>query len=98
MFSLQYNLPNSPHLFADWVLCAPYIPGETNMHRYVIATQSHPLRVILRAIPGVPIVHVNRSVMVLEPASDATLQYKQRVRNPILQTPLSLHSYVQLTG
>jgi len=54
--------------------------GETNKHRYVIATQSHPLRVTLRAIPGVPIVHVNRSVMVLGPASDVTLQFKQRVR------------------
>ncbi|KAI0304833.1 Fcf1-domain-containing protein [Russula brevipes] len=47
-------------------------------HRYVVATQSHPLRVGLRAVPGVPIVHMNRSVMVLEPASDATLQSKRR--------------------
>ena len=61
-----------------------YIPGETNKHRYVIATQSHPLRVSLRTIPGVPIVHINRSVMVLEPASEATLQFKQRVRYGIL--------------
>jgi U3 small nucleolar RNA-associated protein 23 len=83
---------------AEWVLCALYVPGETNKHRYVIATQSHPLRVSLRAIPGVPIVHINRSVMVLEPASDATIQFKQRVRYAILQTPLSLHSYVHLTG
>jgi U3 small nucleolar RNA-associated protein 23 len=46
----------------------------------VVATQSHPLRVGLRAIPGVPIVHVNRSVMILEPASDATLNAKQNAR------------------
>ena len=65
-------------LIGFYALC--YIPGETNKHRYVIATQSQPLRVSLRAIPGVPIVHINRSVMVLEPASDATLQFKQRVR------------------
>jgi hypothetical protein len=68
------------------------------MHRYVIATQSHPLRVDLRAIPGVPIVHINRSVMVLEPASDVTLQFKQRVRYAIIQISLSLDSYVHLTG
>jgi len=63
------------------------------MHRYVIATQSHPLRVSLRAIPGVPIVHINRSVMVLEPASDATLQSKERVRYAMFQTPLCTHTF-----
>lgn len=53
--------------------------GDTNKHRYVVATQSQPLRVKLRAIPAVPIVHVNRSVMVLEPPSDATLKIKALV-------------------
>ena len=71
-----------------------HVSGESNKHRYVIATQSHPLRVTLRAIPGVPIVHTNRSVMVLEPASDATLQSKQRVRYATLQTPpLFIHTF-----
>ena len=83
-------------LIGFYALC--YIPGETNKHRYVIATQSQPLRVSLRAIPGVPIVHINRSVMVLEPASDATLQFKQRVRYTILQMPLVLHSHAHFTG
>lgn len=54
------------------------------MHRYVIATHSHPLRVSLRAVPGVPIVHVNRAVMVLEPASDATLRAKHRAEQDAL--------------
>ena len=53
--------------------------GETNKHRYVVATQSHPLRVKLRSIPATPIIHINRSVTVLEPPSDATLQAKARV-------------------
>ncbi|KAI9445144.1 Fcf1-domain-containing protein [Lactarius indigo] len=56
--------------------CIVTVVGDSNTHRYVIATQSHPLRVSLRAVPGVPIVHVNRAVMVLEPASDATLRAK----------------------
>ncbi|KZP12034.1 Fcf1-domain-containing protein [Athelia psychrophila] len=56
--------------------CLASVIGETNKHRYVVATQSQPLRVKLRAIPAVPIVHVNRSVMVLEPPSDATLKIK----------------------
>ncbi|KAJ7919141.1 PIN domain-like protein [Mycena leptocephala] len=57
--------------------CLGSVVGETNKHRYVVATQSQPLRVKLRSIPAVPIVHVNRSVMVLEPPSDATIQSKE---------------------
>lgn len=57
------------------------VTGDTNKHRYVIATQSQPLRVKLRSIPAVPIVHVNRSVMVLEPPSDTTLKTKEAVRS-----------------
>lgn len=53
--------------------------GPTNKHRYVIATQSQPLRVKLRSIPAVPIVHVNRTVMVLEPPSDVTVETKEAV-------------------
>lgn len=53
--------------------------GATNKHRYVVASQSQPLRASLRKIPAVPAVHVNRSVMVLEPPSDATLKAKQDV-------------------
>ncbi|KAJ7102217.1 PIN domain-like protein [Mycena belliarum] len=56
--------------------CLTSVVGETNKHRYVVATQSQPLRVKLRSIPAVPIVHVNRSVMVLEPPSDATVRSK----------------------
>ena len=56
-----------------------WLSGDKNKHRYVIATQSHPLRVKLRAIPGTPIVHINRSVMILEPPSDATLKVKEMV-------------------
>ncbi|KIM48034.1 hypothetical protein M413DRAFT_218689 [Hebeloma cylindrosporum] len=59
--------------------CLLSIVGDKNKHRYVIATQSHPLRVKLRAIPGTPIVHINRSVMILEPPSDATLKVKEMV-------------------
>jgi U3 small nucleolar RNA-associated protein 23 len=54
--------------------------GDTNKHRYVIATLSQPLRSKLRAIPGVPILHVNRSVMILEPPSEISLRVKALVR------------------
>lgn len=59
-------------------------PGETNKHRYVIATQSQPLRVQLRTIPAVPLVHINRAVMVLEPPSDITIKTKEAARSSIL--------------
>ncbi|KAL0580296.1 hypothetical protein V5O48_001713 [Marasmius crinis-equi] len=67
--------------------CLTSVVGETNKHRYVIATQSQPLRAKLRSIPAVPIVHVNRSVMVLEPPSDATLAAKQETEERALRAP-----------
>jgi len=57
--------------------CLTSIIGTNNKHRYVVATQSHPLRVELRSIPAAPIIHINRSVMVLEPPSDTTLEAKR---------------------
>ncbi|RPD63019.1 PIN domain-like protein [Lentinus tigrinus ALCF2SS1-6] len=59
--------------------CLSSVVGETNKHRYVLATQSQELRQKLRAIPAVPIVHMNRSVMILEPPSDTTLRAKALV-------------------
>lgn len=53
--------------------------GETNKHRYVLVSQSQPLRSKLRNIPAVPMVHINRSVMILEPPSDATIRAKNAV-------------------
>lgn len=53
--------------------------GSSNAHRYVVATQSQTLRQQLRKIPGVPIVHIKRSVMVLEPVSDASENVKDKV-------------------
>ncbi|KDR85169.1 hypothetical protein GALMADRAFT_83644 [Galerina marginata CBS 339.88] len=66
--------------------CLESVVGDKNKHRYVIATQSHPLRVKLRSIPATPIVHINRSVMVLEPPSDITLRAK------LLTEEQSLHA------
>ncbi|KAH8102589.1 PIN domain-like protein [Cristinia sonorae] len=57
--------------------CLADVVGETNKHRYVIATQSTELRDKLRLIPAVPVVHMNRSVMILEPPSDATMDAKE---------------------
>ena len=50
--------------------------GPSNKHRYLVATQSVELRNTLREIPAVPIIHINRSVLVLEPPSQVTLAQK----------------------
>ncbi|RDB28919.1 rRNA-processing protein utp23 [Hypsizygus marmoreus] len=64
--------------------CITSVVGPTNKHRYVIATQSQPLRAKLRGIPAVPIVHVNRTVMVLEPPSDVTIETKEAMEEKAL--------------
>ncbi|KAA1468665.1 Fcf1-domain-containing protein [Dentipellis sp. KUC8613] len=69
--------------------CLSSVIGDTNKHRYVVATQSQPLRAKLRSIPGVPILHVNRSVMILEPPSDTTLRAKALVETEALNPSTS---------
>lgn len=43
-----------------------------NKHRYVVATQDADLRRELRGIPGVPLIYINRGVMIMEPMASAT--------------------------
>lgn len=43
-----------------------------NKHRYVVATQDVDLRRRLRQIPGVPLIYVNRGVMIMEPMAEST--------------------------
>ncbi|SCU87609.1 LAME_0D10770g1_1 [Lachancea meyersii CBS 8951] len=40
-----------------------------NKHRYVVASQDPEIRSTLRKVPGVPMIFMNRSVMVMEPLS-----------------------------
>lgn len=51
--------------------------GTRNKNRYIVATQDQKLREKLRRVPGVPLVYINRSVMILEPPSPATLMIKE---------------------
>ncbi|KAF2662817.1 hypothetical protein K491DRAFT_685975 [Lophiostoma macrostomum CBS 122681] len=50
----------------------------TNKNRYVVATQDWRIRAHLRGIPGVPLVYVNKSVMILEPMATATENLRER--------------------
>jgi U3 small nucleolar RNA-associated protein 23 len=58
-----------------------------------VATQSQPLRVGLKKIPAVPVVHINRSVMVLEPPSDTTLKAKEDVSIHLLSFKYHLYTF-----
>lgn len=46
--------------------------SHTNRHRYVVASQDDAVRRHLREIPGVPLVYVKRSVMVMEPMANSS--------------------------
>ncbi|EMG48871.1 UTP23 rRNA-processing protein UTP23 [Candida maltosa Xu316] len=63
---------------SDCILSIVDIKGE-NKHRYVVATQDLNLRKKLRKVPGVPLIYMNRSVMVMEPISDASRLYNEKV-------------------
>ncbi|CAK7212078.1 hypothetical protein SBRCBS47491_001348 [Sporothrix bragantina] len=45
--------------------------GE-NKHRYVVATQDQNVRRYMRTVSGVPLIYINRSVMIMEPMSETT--------------------------
>ncbi|KAF2234492.1 hypothetical protein EV356DRAFT_152392 [Viridothelium virens] len=50
----------------------------TNRHRYVVATQDGEARRRLREIPGVPLLYVKRSVLVMEPMSQGSMDVQER--------------------
>ncbi|KAF2146874.1 uncharacterized protein K452DRAFT_219118 [Aplosporella prunicola CBS 121167] len=52
--------------------------ANTNKHRYCVATQDPKVRAFLRKIPGVPLVYINRSVMIMEPMGGATEDVRDR--------------------
>lgn len=87
-----FNLPiNAAAYLPHRIRLESISPGDTNKHRYVIASQSQPLRQTLRQIPAVPLVHVNRAVMILEPPSEKTKEMKEKASSG----PLS-HTTAQL--
>jgi len=52
--------------------------SRTNKNRYVVATQDPRIRAYLRTIPGVPVIYIKRSVMIMEPMGGATEKVKER--------------------
>ncbi|KAI5950759.1 hypothetical protein KGF54_003833 [Candida jiufengensis] len=65
------------------------INGE-NKHRYVVSTQDLDLRKRLRSVPGVPLIYMNKSsVMVMEPLSESTAKYSNNWENKKLTAGLN---------
>ena len=49
----------------------------TNKHRYVVATQEREVRAKMREVAGVPLVYINRSVMVMEPMAGRSTEVRE---------------------
>lgn len=58
--------------------CLGSVVGPKNKHRYVVASQDPEVRAKMRGVPGVPLVYINRSVMILEPMAAATTRVVQK--------------------
>ncbi|CAG8449227.1 10367_t:CDS:2 [Ambispora leptoticha] len=59
--------------------CLASIIGNENEHRYGVATQNRKLRERLRGIPGVPLLYINRTVLIFEPPSYITLEKAKQI-------------------
>lgn len=57
--------------------CIKSIILPNNKHRYILASQIFELRKELMNVPGVPMIFMNRSVMVMEPMLKKTLSYSK---------------------
>lgn len=54
------------------------IKGQ-NKHRYCVATQKPKLRMAFRKIPAVPLIYINRAVMIMEPMSPVTEKARDKI-------------------
>lgn len=70
--------PKEPETPKECIESVVNVNGQ-NKHRYVVATQDIEIRRLLRRTPGVPLVYTSRSVMVMEPLSDASAKVSKAV-------------------
>ncbi|KAH7417208.1 Fcf1-domain-containing protein [Cadophora sp. MPI-SDFR-AT-0126] len=52
--------------------------SKTNKNRYVVASQELEVRKHMRSILGVPLVYINRSVMIMEPMAEASSDNREK--------------------
>ncbi|KAF2707775.1 hypothetical protein K504DRAFT_446879 [Pleomassaria siparia CBS 279.74] len=70
----------------------------TNKHKYIVATNNPEVRDFLRKIPGVPLVYINRSVMILEPMAKAAEKQRDEQENAKFKNGLKSRRTSQAGG
>ncbi|CAN6635880.1 rRNA-processing protein Utp23p [Trichomonascus vanleenenianus] len=60
-----------------------------NKHRYCVATQKVQLRRLLAKIPAVPLIYINKAVMIMEPMSPNTERARARIEHAKLTQGLN---------
>ncbi|KAF2875024.1 Fcf1-domain-containing protein [Massariosphaeria phaeospora] len=58
--------------------CLSSVLGSTNKHRYVVSSDDIEVRSYFRQTPGVPLIYIYKSVMILEPMPTASLEVRDR--------------------
>jgi U3 small nucleolar RNA-associated protein 23 len=74
----ETDLANGPKSAFDCIANVVIVKG-TNKHRYVVATQKSSLRSLFRKIPAIPLIYMNRSVMIMEPMSPVTVRAREGI-------------------
>ncbi|KAA8916876.1 hypothetical protein TRICI_000995 [Trichomonascus ciferrii] len=72
----------------DCIKSVVNVKGQ-NKHRYVVATQKLRLRQVFHKLPGVPLIYIERSVMLMEDPSPATEQVRRRIEEAKLHSGLN---------
>lgn len=70
----------------------------TNKHRYVVATQEREVRAAMREVAGVPLVYINRSVMVMEPMAGHSAEVREAEEKSKIRAGLKSRRGAEVTG
>lgn len=70
----------------------------TNKHRYVVATQDRDVRAAMREVAGVPLVYINRSVMVMEPMAGRSAEVREAEEKSKVRAGLKSRRGAEVSG
>lgn len=70
----------------------------TNKHRYVVATQERDVRAAMREVAGVPLVYINRSVMVMEPMAGRSAEVREAEEKGKVRAGLKSRRGAEVSG
>jgi U3 small nucleolar RNA-associated protein 23 len=70
----------------------------TNKHRYVVATQDREVRAAMREVAGVPLVYINRSVMVMEPMAAHSAEVREAEEKGKVRAGLKSRRGAEVSG